>query len=218
VAATPGAKCIVTCDAALPCSQITRDCAPALARHLQQSDAQRFARHKHRGGIMGEKTDLSWAESIEKIRHIAQGEVAMMHTFDGRKVGIVRPMATAGVDEDGTLWFLSPRASFKNEQLDTDDVMQLTYAIKSRSEYLVLDGRGSVVRDQDKIDQLWSGIDKTWFPEGKNDPSISLIRFIPEVGHYWDTKHSKMVQLLGMAVGAVTGKPTDDSVEGDVQL
>ncbi|HYP76536.1 MAG TPA: pyridoxamine 5'-phosphate oxidase family protein [Polyangiaceae bacterium] len=167
---------------------------------------------------MGEKADLSWAESIEKIRHIAEGEVAMMHTFHGRKVGVVRPMATAGVDDDGTLWFLSQEQSFKNQQLETEEVMQLTYSLKSRSEYLVLDGRGSVLRDQTKTDQLWSSIDKNWFPEGKRDPSLTLIRFIPEIGHYWDTKHSKMVQLLGMAVGAVTGKPVDDSIEGDVQL
>ena len=167
---------------------------------------------------MGEKSDLNWADSVEKIRHIAEGEIAMMHTFNGRKVGVARPMATAGVDADGTLWFLSPERSPKNEQLDSEQVMQLTYSVKSRSEYLVLDGRGSVLRDQVKLDELWSSFDKTWFPEGKEDPTITLIRFIPEIGHYWDTKHSQMVQLLGMAVGAATGKRTDDSIEGDVQL
>src|SRR4051812_2672059 len=100
---------------------------------------------------MGKKADLSWDESLEKIRHIAEGEVAMMHTFfDSRKVGVVRPMATAAVDPDGTLWFLSREHSPKNEQLDSDEVMQLTYSVKSRSEYLVLDGRGGVLRDQEK--------------------------------------------------------------------
>jgi len=166
---------------------------------------------------MGEKADLSRAESIQKIQHIAHGEVAMMHTFNGHKVGVVRPMATAGIDADGTLWFLSRDQSFKNEQLDKDALMQLTYSVKSRSEYLVLDGLGSVLRDRDKIDDLWNAIDKNWFPEGPTDPAITLIRFTPNIGHYWDTKHSKTVQLLGMAVGAVTGKPADDSIEGDLR-
>ena len=166
---------------------------------------------------MGERADLNWADSIEKIRHIAEGEIAMMHTFNDRKVGIVRPMATAGVDANGTIWFLSRDQSPKNQQLETDQVMQVTYSVKSRSEYLVLDGQGGVLRDQTKLDELWKAVDKTWFPEGKNDPQVTLIRFIPEIGHYWDTKHSRMVQLLGMAVGAVTGKPSDDSIEGDVQ-
>jgi len=165
---------------------------------------------------MGEIANLTRHESFEKIRQIAGGAVAMMHTFNGRKVGVVRPMATAGVDDDGTIWFLSHQGSFKNEELDTDAVMQLTYSVPARSEYLVLDGRGSVLRDQAKLDELWSAFDKTWFPEGKSDPSITLIRFIPEIGHYWDTKHSKTAQVLGMAVGALTGKSVDDSVQGDL--
>ncbi len=164
-----------------------------------------------------ERADLNRNQAIEKIRHIAEGEIAMVHTFVGREVGVVRPMATAGVDSDGTLWFLSKAGSPKNEQVEGDHVMQVTYAIKSRSEYLVLDGRAAVLRDQAKIDELWSAFDKTWFPEGKEDPSISLLRFTPKIGHYWDTKHSKAVQVLGMAVGAVTGKTTDDGVEGDLR-
>jgi general stress protein 26 len=83
---------------------------------------------------------------------------------------------------------------------------------------MVLDGQGSELRDETKTAELWSAFDKTWFPQGKRDPAITLIRFIPEIGHYWDTKHSKMVQFFGMAVGAITGKPTDDSIEGDLQL
>jgi len=166
---------------------------------------------------MSEKTDLSWAESVQKIQHIAEGEVAMMHTFNGRKVGVARPMMTAGVDEDGTLWFLSHEDSPKNAHLEEDEVMQLTYSLKSRSEYLVLDGRGSVLRDQVKTDELWSSFDKAWFPAGKTDPALTLIRFIPEIGHYWDTKHSKVVRLLRMAIAAATGIATEDSIEGDVQ-
>ncbi len=164
-----------------------------------------------------EQADLNQNQAIEKIRHIATGEIAMVHTFVGREVGIARPMATAGVDADGTIWFLSKTHSPKNEQVQGDHVMQITYSIKSRSEYLVLDGRAEVTRDQAKIDELWSAIDKTWFPEGKQDPSISLLRFTPKIGHYWDTKHSKMVQMLGMAVGALTGKPADDGIEGDLR-
>lgn len=165
---------------------------------------------------MNERTNLSREAAIAKIRSIAEGEIAMVHTFDGRTVGVVRPMATAGIDRDGTLWFLSKVGSFKNEQLSEESVMQVTYALKSRSQYLVLDGTAVVLRDQSKIDELWSSVDKTWFPEGKSDPSISLIRFTPKIGHYWDTQHGKMMQLLGMALGAVTGNASDDGVEGDL--
>ena len=167
---------------------------------------------------MGERANLSREAALEKIRHIAEGEIAMVHTFGEHEVGVVRPMATAGVDADGTLWFMSQAGSPKNEQVLRDRVMQITYALKSRSEYLVLDGTAQLLRDRAKIDELWSAIDKTWFPGGKDDPAITLIRFTPKIGHYWDTAHGRAAQLLGMAAGAVTGKGTDDSVEGDFRL
>lgn len=167
---------------------------------------------------MGEQANLSRDEAIEKIRHIAKGEIAMVHTFEHSEVGVVRPMATAAVDSDGTLWFMSQLESPKNQQLRADPTMQVTYSVKARSEYLVLDGAAVISRDRAKIDELWNPLDKNWFPEGKDDPAISLIHFTPRTGHYWDTQHSKMVQLLGMAVGAVTGKPSDDSVQGDLRV
>jgi len=166
---------------------------------------------------MDEHQNLSRESAIEKIRHIAMGEVAMVHTFGSREVGVVRPMATAGVDSDGSLWFLSPAGSRKNEDLNTDGVMQITYSLKSSSEYLVLNGSAVVLRDQEKLDQLWSAIDKNWFPAGKDDPAITLIHFTPNIGHYWNTKHGKPVQLLGMAVGALTGRPGDDGIQGDLR-
>jgi len=166
---------------------------------------------------MGEQREnLQKRAAVEKIRGIASGEIAMMHTFEDGELGVVRPMATAAIDDDGTVWFLSKAGSPKNTQLWGDSAMQLTYAVKPRSEYLVLNGRADVLRDQTKIDELWNALDKTWFPEGKEDPSITLIRFRPRVGHYWDTKHGKMVQLAGMLVGAMSGKPTDDGIEGDL--
>jgi hypothetical protein len=36
-------------------------------------------------------------------------------------------------------------------------------------------------------------------------------------GHYWDTKHGKMVSLMKIAVGVITGKQMDDGVEGNVR-
>ncbi len=163
-----------------------------------------------------QQANLIQADAVQKIRSIAKGEIAMMHTFEDRNMSIVRPMATAGVDDDGTIWFLNKALGTKGSDLPTTEAMQLTYSVKSRSEYLVLDGHADVLRDQAKINELWKAFDKTWLPDGKDDPSLTLIRFRPHIGHYWDTQHGKMVQLAGMVVGALTGKPTDDGIEGNL--
>jgi general stress protein 26 len=104
------------------------------------------------------------------------------------------------------------------KHIDSSAEVQLAYANSDKSEYMGLYGKAEVYRDQQEIDDMWSAFVKTWFPEGKDDPNLIIIRFKPESGHYWDTQHGKAAQLLGMIAGAITGKETDDSLEGEVKL
>ena len=72
--------------------------------------------------------------------------------------------------------------------------------------------------DRPRLDELWEPVLKTWFTEGKNDPRITVIRFTPTDGYYWDTKHGMMVAGIKMIIGAAIGKTLDDSIEGRVRL
>jgi general stress protein 26 len=164
-----------------------------------------------------DKANLSQGSAAEKIRHIANEQVSMLATYvDGRAIS--RPMATLGIDANGTIWFMCKQDSQEAQQIKSNPRVHVTYSVHARSQYLALEGTATVMRDQKKIDELWTPFAKTWFPDGKDDPSIALVKFSPKVGHYWDTKHGKMVQLVGMVVGAVTGKETDDSLEGDLRV
>lgn len=127
-------------------------------------------------------------------------------------------MATQKVDDQGAVYFMAVRSSDGVSHIQSSPQMQVTWSNQGNSEYMSLYGAGEVYRDQKEIDEMWSAFVKTWFPEGKDDPNLVIIRFKPESGYYWDTQHGKMVQLLGMVVGAVTGKETDDSVEGTIKL
>ena len=127
-------------------------------------------------------------------------------------------MATVDVDEEGNLWFMSNRQSNKNEEIKEDEKVQLIYAKGGDSHFLSVAGKAQIVKDQAKIDELWTVFAKAWFPEGKKDPDISLIKIIPEDVYYWDTVHGKMVSLLKIATSVVTGKTMDDGVEGKISL
>ena len=59
----------------------------------------------------------------------------------------------------------------------------------------------------------WNPMAAAWFPEGKEDPSISLIKVHPHSAEYWESTNSKVVQLLGVARALLTGKRYDTGVE-----
>jgi general stress protein 26 len=168
--------------------------------------------------------NLNRKEAIQKMQHIAgHGETsAMFCTFvsddQGQRPMATRPMATQRVDDDGTFWFMSRRDSTKNRQIVANPTVQIIYAVGGSAEYMSLEGQATITRDQKKIDELWTPLAKTWFPQGKDDPELTLIAVKVTHGYYWDTKHSKMVALAGMALGAITGKETDDSIEGTLSV
>ena len=73
------------------------------------------------------------------------------------------------------------------------------------------------MQDAAKAKELWSPWVKTWF-DGPEDPELTLIQIVPEQGYYWDTKDGKIVSMLKMAAGAITGKELDGSIEGKIRI
>ena len=88
-----------------------------------------------------------------------------------------------------------------------------------KQHYLSLTGTAEIVNDKAKVEELWEPFAKAWFEGGKDDPQLTLIRFNPEDGHYWDTKNGKLISLIKVAVAALTGnQDKDGSLEGDIKV
>ena len=152
---------------------------------------------------------------------IADFGTAMLVTraADGALHG--RPMAVAGVDPDGTLWFASERHSGKVEELAKDNHAAVT--MQSGSKFVSLSGTAAVVDDRAKVAELWKPAFKVWFPGGQDDPSLVLLRVDPGAGEYWDNSGTGGIKYLIQAGKAlVTGtKPDvagDPKVHGKVDL
>jgi hypothetical protein len=52
-------------------------------------------------------------------------------------------------------------------------------------------------------DPLWSSSWKIWFPKGKNDPSICLIKVAATQGEYWDSSGMEGFQYFFEGVKAI---------------
>ena len=168
---------------------------------------------------MGEVTNLNRQEANTKIKELAENADICLFTTTLTKLPLTtRPMSTRSVDDDGSIWFFSRRDSNKNREIAIDNRVQLFYSNFSRSEYLSLYGKATILSDKHKAKELWSAIAKTWFNKGYDDPDLTLIKIEPEDGYYWDTKDGKVISLLKMVAGAVAGKEFNTGVEGSVKV
>ena len=141
---------------------------------------------------------------VEKIRDI---EIAMLSTKseDGRLHS--RPMYTQELKEDGLIWFFTGKDSRKSAEIGRHPIVNLSYNDPSDDLYVSVSGRAILTEDPAMVNQLWKDALKAWFPQGKEDPNIQLIRIKVEEAEYWDTPDSKVVQLVGYVKARLTGEP-----------
>jgi general stress protein 26 len=165
------------------------------------------------------RADLRGSEALEKIRElVGKAKNCFFCTTAANGRTGARPMNVRKVDDRGDLWFLSASDSHQNEELARDPSVQLYFQGSAHSDFLHLRGRATISTDRSKVDELWEPVIKTWFTGGKDDPRITVIRFTPTDGYYWDTKHGNTVAAAKMLIGAAIGTTLDDSIEGTLSL
>lgn len=130
-----------------------------------------------------------------------------------------RPMAVADTTDDGELWFVTDRNSGKIADLMLDRDVAVT--MQSRHKFVTLSGECRVVDDHAKIESLWNETWRVWFPEGKSDPSIVLLKIVPSRGEYWDNSGVAGLRYLiqaGKAYLRGERATTDETVNASVAM
>lgn len=141
---------------------------------------------------------------FEMIKDI---KFALMTSYDAETGRLhSRPMTPQNLKTfDGTLWFFTGKDSEKTQELRENTISQLNFAANGKNDYVSISGRASVVHDQTKIDELWSEPMKAWFPEGKTDPNLTLIRFDAEEAEFWDSPMA-LVTAYAYIKARITGE------------
>lgn len=155
------------------------------------------------------KENLHNDNAKKKIKEMAEDiDFTMMATNLKQTPLHMVPMSTKKVDEHGNIWFLSNKNSTHNQNLMNDPNLHLIYADKSDMQFLNVYGMATISTDRGVIDELYGKTDDAWF-EGKEDPNITAISVKPTEAYYWDPKSNKLISLVKMGVGAITGDQPD---------
>ncbi|RAI90113.1 pyridoxamine 5'-phosphate oxidase family protein [Algoriphagus yeomjeoni] len=166
------------------------------------------------------RENLAGQEAVKKIRELIDksGSCFFVTSTSLNNSHKSRPMSVQKTDEAGNIWFLSAKDSMKNMEIAADTDVTLYFQGSSYSDFLELNGHAVITDDRAKIEELWDPTVKAWFTEGKDDPRISVIQFIPDSGYYWDNKHGNTVAGIKVLISAISGKTMDDSIEGTLKV
>ena len=111
-----------------------------------------------------------------------------------------RPMAIAELRPDSDAYLVTSIDSPKVAEVQAHPGVTLTF--QSSNQYASLSGQATIVRDRALIDRLYKEAWKIWFPKGKTDPSISLLKFTAQHGEYWDNAGAEGLKYVFEAAKA----------------
>jgi general stress protein 26 len=153
---------------------------------------------------------------LKKLRKLIKGaRVAMLTTVAPDGTLRSRPMATLKAPFEGDVWFFTRATTSKADEIRDNDQVNVSFSDGDDNRYLSISGTASLVRDKDRLEQLWSGRLKNWFPDGKKDPDLALLRVRVDRAEYWDTKTAAMVHLGGLVRSSLGGDPSAANRKSD---
>lgn len=134
-------------------------------------------------GRKQENPEIKQEQSFRDVLEHFDNAMLVTRASDGTLRG--RPMAIARSEGDGTLWFFTSIDTGKVDEILSD--AHCAAVMQGSLRYLSLSGRAELVHDRKRIDDLWQRSYGAWFKQGKDDPHLALIRFLPSEGEYWDS-------------------------------
>ena len=137
-------------------------------------------------------------------------DTAMLITHTSQGYLNARPMGVAELSDTGEIFFVSAGSSAKVKEIKADS--DVTLVFQGKQKFISMNGSAVVLKDQALVDKLWSEAWRVWFPEGKTDPSLRILKVSPTDAEYWDNAGVKGISYVFEAAKAyISGKTPDVS-------
>jgi general stress protein 26 len=156
-------------------------------------------------------------EEIEKVSKLIESARIALVTSVGEEGQLVsRPLAMQQREFDGTLWFFTQDPSPKTEQVAANN--QVNVALQVDDGWVSIAGTATVSKDPAMIDELWNKAAEAWFENGKDDPTVALLKVKADTAEYWSIESNKLVSAVKYAKAIVTGGRPDVGDNATIEL
>ena len=147
-----------------------------------------------------------------KLWKALESERTVMLGLDGAEDGHTRPMTAQVEDDRSHIWFFAARDNALVNALSAGSGRAIaTFASKGHDVFATFHGQLSVDDDPAAIDRLWNRFVAAWYPGGKTDPNIALLRLDPERAEIW-LEGSSLVAGVKMLLGVNPRESYKDKV------
>jgi general stress protein 26 len=120
-----------------------------------------------------------------------------------------RPLEARPDRDAEVIWFLTDVRGLKDDEVEADPNVCLTFVYPKEKVYLSITGKASVGRDPERAKMLWNKEQQVWWPDGPEDPNLLVVKVEPERAEMWDGPASSAMAVFEFAKARLTGTKPD---------
>jgi len=132
-----------------------------------------------------------------------------------------QPMTAFREAETGTIWFFTRDDTdlAKDAGVGGGQSAMFHYGSKDQNTWACIHGELSVHgQDREIIDRHWNPVLAAWYPGGKDDPNLTILRFDADDGRVWVSKGGLIKFAFEIAKANLTKTIPDAGGVADVNL
>jgi len=153
----------------------------------------------------------SQAEIEAKFWKALKSDRTVMLGLDGVEHAHPRPMTAQFDDARAPIWFFTSNESELLQSLGEGTHAIATFAAKDHDLFATMHGQLQLDTDRATIDRFWNRFVAAWFPGGKDDPKLTLLRFEAESAEIW-LDESSLLAGIKLLLGADPKEEYKDKV------
>ncbi|QKQ74104.1 pyridoxamine 5'-phosphate oxidase family protein [Nostoc sp. TCL240-02] len=147
---------------------------------------------------MATYTDTDRNQQIQKLHELIKNiDYGMFTTVNDDGSLHSYPMSKSNeINSEGTLWFFTYAGSYKVTEIEHHHQVNVSFSSPEQQQYVSISGTSELVKDHNKMRELWKPELQTWFPKGLDEPDIALLKVNINQVNYWDSTSSFKSQTI----------------------
>ena len=129
-----------------------------------------------------------------------------------------QPMTAFSEEETGQIWFFTRSDTDLAGQVGQGADAMFVIQAKDQGFQACVGGRLTQTRDAARIDKYWGPVVAAWYPDGKDDPRLTLLRFDLSDAQVWLSETNPVAFGLQIAKANLTHREPDVGISAPVDL
>lgn len=138
------------------------------------------------------------AEITDRFWKALKSDMFVMLGVDGVDDGRAQPMTAQLHEDDGFIYFFTTKDNGLVENMHQNRRAIATFVSKGHDLFATLNGSLEEDQNRTKIDKLWNPHVAAWYPQGKDDPNLLLIRLDPESAQIWLNENNVLAGIKSL--------------------